>query len=600
MNSPLPTTSLEPDTLVNERYRIVRVIGRGGMGAVYEAVDQRLGNRVALKQMLLAGPQFSAAFQREARILAGLRHHALPKVSDHFTYNNGQFLVMEYLPGDDLGTLLEQRGTPFPITEVLRWAEQLLQALVYLHGQTPPIIHRDIKPQNMKLTPTGELVLLDFGLAKGQATVTPNQSTAAPSLVGYTPNYAPLEQIQDAGAGPTADLYAAAATLYHLATGVPPVAAPARATALINNQQDQLRPANQVNPDVPAAVAAWLQRSLALESARRHPSASTMLNELTALRATLATGRPASTGTTMIAGTAAPPQTPLPQVRAVEATAAPPKNNTPPWGMIGAGLGALALLAAIGALVLVLRGGFGPPPAPPQPTPFQELAGQREPAEAMAPAPQATARPIPTTEPTSTPLAASPTTVQAQATAIPATLAPLAAATTVSQFGPLGPQRPQQVSASGNAPPGFDSAQNRITYDPANVVDGQLDTAWRVEGNGINAYVQLDFARPIRLANLQMLPGYAKIDQGDGRNRFIQNRRIRRVNLVFSDGRSVEAVFDVNDRRMQTVNLAAIQPTIVTTFVRVVILETTEPGTDLPRDFTPISEIVVTGEELLP
>jgi hypothetical protein len=156
------------------------------------------------------------------------------------------------------------------------------------------------------------------------------------------------------------------------------------------------------------------------------------------------------------------------------------------------------------------------------------------------------------------------------------------------------------VSASGNAPPGFDSAQNRITYEPTNVADGELDTAWRVEGNGINAYVQLDFARPIRLANLQMLPGYAKIDQGDGRDRFEQNRRIRRVNLVFSDGRSVEAVFDVNDRRMQTVDLSSVQPSIITSFVRVVILETTEPGTDLPRDFTPISEIVVTGEELLP
>jgi hypothetical protein len=616
MSAQPPTTSLEPNTLVHERYQIVRVIGRGGMGAVYEAIDQRLGNRVAIKQMLLAGPQFSAAFQREARILAGLRHPALPKVSDHFTDSTGQFLVMEYLPGDDLGKLLGERAAPFPIMEVLRWGEQLLQALVFLHGQTPTIIHRDIKPQNLKLTPAGELVLLDFGLAKGQATVTPNQSTAAPSLVGYTPNYAPLEQIQDAGAGPAADLYAAAATLYHLSTGVAPAAAPARATALINSQPDPLRLAHEINPAVPQAVSAWLSRSLALESARRHPNANAMLAELVTLRTSLASAGPASTSTTVFAGTAPPQPGPSTGTQAASATAVPPQKNAPPWGMIGAGIAALALIAALGALVLVLRGGPQPPPPRPQPTAAEQVAELNGPASAaeqppttVAAAAAPTTAPPAAAQPADAPLPATSTAVDepivepptaVAPTAIPPTLAPLAAATPASQFGPLGPQRPQRVGASGNAPAGRDSAQNVITYEPANVVDGRLDTAWRVEGNGINAYVQLDFARPIRLASLRLLPGYAKIDAGDGRDRFMQNRRVRRVNLIFSDGRSAEAVFDVNDRRMQTVDLGAIQPAIVTSFVRVVILETTEPGTDLPRDFTPVSEIEITGEELLP
>ena len=144
-----------PSTLIHGRYLITRMIGRGGMGAVYEAVDQRLGATVALKQMTVSGAGVSAAFEREAHILAGLRHPALPKVSDFFSDGPSQFLVMEFIPGTDLGTLLAQRDRPFPVEEVLRWAEQALAVLAYLHVQSPPIIHRDIKPQNVKLTPAG-------------------------------------------------------------------------------------------------------------------------------------------------------------------------------------------------------------------------------------------------------------------------------------------------------------------------------------------------------------------------------------------------------------------------------------------------------------
>src|SRR5262245_52304879 len=214
-----PFNILTPKTLLHERYRIVRLMGQGGMGAVYEATDLRLKISVALKQTLVSGAQFRKAFQREALLLASLRHAALPVVTDYFAEGDEQFLVMQFIPGPDLATQLAKRGQPFPVDQVLGWADQLLKVLAYLHRQQPPVIHRDIKPQNLKISSEGEIVLLDFGLAKGAAMQTQTgrgaASLAASSVFGFTPHYAPLEQIRASGTGPRSDLYALAATLYH-------------------------------------------------------------------------------------------------------------------------------------------------------------------------------------------------------------------------------------------------------------------------------------------------------------------------------------------------------------------------------------------------
>src|SRR5512138_2085700 len=211
---------LENGARLQDRYEIIEPIGQGGMGAVYLARDQRLGNTVALKETFFADTALLAAFEREARLLAGLRHPALPKVIDHFADSKGQFLVMEYIPGDDLHDLLEESG-PASLSDVLQWADQLLDALDYLHTQQPPIIHRDIKPQNLKLTERGQIILLDFGLAKGAASGM-TQATGSSSILGYTPGYAALEQIQGTGTDPRSDLYSLAATLYILMTGAAP------------------------------------------------------------------------------------------------------------------------------------------------------------------------------------------------------------------------------------------------------------------------------------------------------------------------------------------------------------------------------------------
>ena len=258
---------LAPNTLIYQRYSIVRLIGQGGMGAVYEAYDQRLGSSVALKQLLTNGGQSSASFEREAQILARLRHSVLPAVIDTFTDANGQFLVMQFIPGEDLATALAQRGQPFPAETVLRWASQLLAGLDYLHSHQPPVVHRDIKPQNLKLTPRGEVILLDFGLAKGAHRQA--HASVSRSVYGYTLQYAPLEQLHGTGTDPRSDLYALGATLYHLLTGVPPTDALARAAEVLRQRPDPLRPVHALNPQLSPKLGAALMQVMALNPDER-------------------------------------------------------------------------------------------------------------------------------------------------------------------------------------------------------------------------------------------------------------------------------------------------------------------------------------------
>jgi hypothetical protein len=160
----------------------------------------------------------------------------------------------------------------------MRWADQLLDALDYLHGLDPPVLHRDIKPSNLKLLSRSHIVLLDFGLAKGSA----GQMTRAESksLLGYSPSYSPLEQMQGASTDERGDLYSLGATFYHLLTGVKPPDALSRATAVVNGQPDPLRPANQIKEEVDISVSAALMRAMALNIDNRPRTASEMRDDL--------------------------------------------------------------------------------------------------------------------------------------------------------------------------------------------------------------------------------------------------------------------------------------------------------------------------------
>lgn len=267
-------------TLIHGRYQVLQQIGIGGMGAVYKALDTRLGHMVAVKHMLVSpAPERVEAFRREAQLLARLRHPALPVVTDHFAEPYGHFLVMQYIEGQDLSSLLLSGAGAFDVGLVLSWADRLLEALSYLHDQRPPVIHRDIKPQNLKLADGGQIMLLDFGLAKSApSSLAPEMSGV--SVFGYTLQYAPLEQIHGAGTDVRSDLYALAATLYHLLAGAPPPNAPARASAVLAGLDEPLLPLPAHNPQVPEAVDQALRRAMALPAEARTRSAAELRSEL--------------------------------------------------------------------------------------------------------------------------------------------------------------------------------------------------------------------------------------------------------------------------------------------------------------------------------
>jgi serine/threonine-protein kinase len=244
--------TLATGTTLENRYRIEELLGQGGMGAVYRAYDTRLQQAVAIKENTMAVPGISPEvveasrrqFEREALMLARLRHPNLPRVSDHFVTPDGnQYLVMDYIEGDDLAHIIA-RGGPLLEAQAIAWISQACNALEYLHTQQPPIIHRDIKPQNIKVTPKGVVFLVDFGIAKvGEVTRT---MTGA---LGVTPGFSPPEQYAMTGTDARSDIYSLGATLYALLTAQTPPESVVREFG-----EKQLVPPRQINNTVSPAV----------------------------------------------------------------------------------------------------------------------------------------------------------------------------------------------------------------------------------------------------------------------------------------------------------------------------------------------------------
>ena len=272
-------SAIEPAAVLNGRYHVLRPVGRGGMGAVYEAIDLRLRNTVAVKKMTAEGAEARRAFEREGRLLAMLRHRALPVVIDYFIEDASCFLVMQFIEGEDLAALVRRKGA-CPDKDVQRWAAEVLAALVYLHGLDTPVIHRDIKPANIKLTPRGDIVLLDFGLAKGAPDSETRPADDDQSIYGFTPNYAPPEQLQFQGTDARSDLYALGATLYHLVMGVAPPSAVDRSAAIGLGRPDPLIGSTS-SATVSEPFAAVLRRAMAIDPVARFASAEDMLRALT-------------------------------------------------------------------------------------------------------------------------------------------------------------------------------------------------------------------------------------------------------------------------------------------------------------------------------
>lgn len=270
---------LEKGTILRERFEIVHLVGQGGMGAVYQANDKRLDGRVcAIKEILpelLTGLADSSQslnqtieqFYQEASVLARLDHPNLPKVSDYFSEMGREYLVMDFVAGRDLQDILlesKQHNTPLSESQVLGWAAQLLDALDYLHCQTPPVLHRDIKPANIKVTPQGRVKLVDFGLVK---VLQPDDTRTVTVVQGRgTAAYTPLEQYGgDTGhTDVRTDIYSVGATLYHLLAGQPPKDAKERFL-----QPGSLVPLREVYPSISARTERTIFQALAMHPDER-------------------------------------------------------------------------------------------------------------------------------------------------------------------------------------------------------------------------------------------------------------------------------------------------------------------------------------------
>jgi Tol biopolymer transport system component len=274
---------LEPGSLLHDRYRILEELGRGGMGAVYRAQDTSLGVDVAIKENFFTTPESERQFKREASLLATLRHPHLPRVTDHFVIpDQGQYLVMDFVPGRDCRQILEAQNGPLPQDEVLRWMREILDALIYLHSRPQPIIHRDIKPGNIKITPEDRAVLVDFGLAK----IHDASRSTTTGAKAFTPGFAPPEQYGLGRTDARTDIFSLGATMYMLLSGKLPEDSLERAMGHV-----ELTPIEELNSSVSPQVAAAIEKAMAPRPENRYQTAEEFLQ---ALRAPSATTRAAA------------------------------------------------------------------------------------------------------------------------------------------------------------------------------------------------------------------------------------------------------------------------------------------------------------------
>lgn len=263
---------LQPSQILNNRYRIVRLLGQGGFGAVYRAWDTNLNRPCAVKENLDTSPEAQRQFTREATILANLSHPNLPRVTDHFILpDQGQYLVMDFVEGNDLAGMMKSQGR-VAMSQALAWIEQVADALSYLHSRSSPVVHRDVKPANIRITPDGQAMLVDFGLVK---IFSPSMRTTLGARA-VTPGYAPPEQYGQGNTDARTDLYALAATLYNLLTGKEPMESVQRMAG------GQMPTAITLNPAVAPHVSAAIERAMRLEPSQRFGSVSEFKAALTA------------------------------------------------------------------------------------------------------------------------------------------------------------------------------------------------------------------------------------------------------------------------------------------------------------------------------
>jgi serine/threonine protein kinase/Tol biopolymer transport system component len=359
--------------IIQERYRIIRLLGSGGFGAVYLARDERLGRAVAIKEIDVArlGPDERATaetmFEREAQMLASLDHVGLTRVWDYFQHGRRAFLVMEYVPGETLRDLLVKRGGALPEDFVLACALQLCSVLAYLHSRRPQVIFRDLKPGNVMVVepPADSLAgaapeepvvkLIDFGIAR---VFKPEQS--GDTLIIGTPGYAPPEQYGQGQTDERSDIYSLGATLHHLLSGRAPSGVP-------------LPPLSSVAPTVSLELARVVARATELDPADRYPNVDAMRRDLlAAAQARQLASRGAGWADTGDQHASRPPISPNPKI-ATPLPLAPARSPAPPRQPSSIPLVLLIVVVlgvvALGALALGRSDSQTGAGQPPRPTP---------------------------------------------------------------------------------------------------------------------------------------------------------------------------------------------------------------------------------------
>jgi serine/threonine protein kinase len=302
--------NLERGSLLNKRYRIVEILGQGGMGSIYRAVDENLGVDVAVKENLFTTDEYARQFRREAVILANLRHSNLPRVTDHFVINGqGQYLVMDFIEGEDLRERMDRDGL-LSDEETVILGIAICDALDYLHSRKPKVVHRDIKPGNVKVSPSGHITLVDFGLAK----VLQGSQMTSTGARAMTPGYSPPEQYGTARTDHRTDIYSLGATLYVALTGVLPEDALMRAMG-----QAELTPIRKHNPKVSRRLSGVVEKALELRPEDRYQNAQEFKAALLKSKAITSRRRPDDLTLT-----------PTPEIAAVGEKAVKDNSHAPP------------------------------------------------------------------------------------------------------------------------------------------------------------------------------------------------------------------------------------------------------------------------------
>ncbi len=278
--------ALAPGTILLDRYLIQGYISGGGFGHIYKVLDNALGYRRALKEAFYQDPLTRYQFHLEAEFLLNTRHPNLLRGYAVFEQSGRLYLVMDYVDGHTLEEFaidhIRRTVRPLPEARVLDWVLPVCGALHTLHTSPVPIIHRDVKPANVKITRSGVPILIDLGLAKLYA---PGTQTIGAALA-FTPGYAPPEQYRAVGATDArTDIYGIGASLFYLLTGYQPTEAPARIGALA------LPPLRQLTPTISALTERAVLRAMELDPAQRQQSALELEHALRAAREALRAGQ---------------------------------------------------------------------------------------------------------------------------------------------------------------------------------------------------------------------------------------------------------------------------------------------------------------------